>query len=78
MDNEKLRALLKSKYNTPIDGEDCITFHHIQLVINTVREETESDALSLLKEFVPDSRLQTFADREKFREAASGLLGWHG
>ena len=30
--------LLKDKYNTPIDGEDCITFHHMQLVINTVSE----------------------------------------
>ena len=39
----KIAELLKSKYNTPIDGEDCITFHHIHLVINTIREEISKE-----------------------------------
>ena len=38
MDDIDLIALLEAKYNTPIGGEDCITFHHMQLVINTVRD----------------------------------------
>ena len=33
-----LRQQLKDHYNTPIDGIDCVTFHHMQLVINSVRE----------------------------------------
>ena len=38
-----LIKLLKDKYNTPINGEDCITFHHMQLVINTVKEKAQAE-----------------------------------
>jgi hypothetical protein len=38
MSDDNLRALIKSKYNENIDGVDCVSMHHIQLVINTVRE----------------------------------------
>ena len=39
-----LIALLKEKYNTPINGEDCITFHHMLLAINTIREYDEHNS----------------------------------
>ncbi len=36
-----LRQQLFDQYNTPIAGEDCVTFHHMQLVINAVRKFDE-------------------------------------
>lgn len=38
-EDNKLISLLKEKYNTPLDGQDCITFPHMLLVIKTIREQ---------------------------------------
>ena len=51
MTDTELREILKHKYNTPIDGVDCIQMCHMQLVINTLRECDKSLRFELGKTY---------------------------
>jgi len=45
MNTKDLIQLLKDKYNTTIDGVDCVVFHRMYLVINTIRNEIKQELL---------------------------------
>jgi len=75
MGDEQLRQLLKDKYNTPINGEDCITFHHMQLVINTVRQydkkqPSPSEVLDDVKEAVSNKYKDKFKHYQDVMDVA--------
>lgn len=40
MTDAELRDEIKRNYSTPISNIECITFPHLQLVINMVRKNT--------------------------------------
>ena len=41
--DKRLRDLLKLKYAETINGDDYISMHHMQLVVNTIRDSIAPD-----------------------------------
>jgi len=73
-EDDRLRELLKHKYNVVIDGVDCIEMDCIQLVINTVRQEHDKRATKIMEAaFVELSKLHK-SKVDPLKQALIGMV----